>query len=65
MGETAANSGRGGESNDSKLKEAKISSNPGTVDAVMEAVAASTFARHRETMLNLERRTSENVAWSS
>jgi len=54
-----------GEWGDSKLKEAKISSNSDMVDDVTEVTAASTFARHCETMLSLDSMTSENVAWSS
>ena len=44
----AADGGWGGVSNDSKLKEAKISSNLDMVDGVAAEIAASMFARHRE-----------------
>ena len=54
-----------GRSDDSKLSEAKISSNSDIVDAVIEAVAASTFARHWETILSLERITSARISWPS
>lgn len=50
---------------DSKLKEANMSSNSDTVDEVRAAVAASALARHRETMLNLDKTTSESVSKSS
>jgi len=42
-----------------------MSANPDTVDAVIDTAAASTFARHRETILSLESTTSENISWSS
>ena len=42
-----------------------MSSNSDMMVEVREAVAASTFARHCETILSLENITSEKVAWSS
>ena len=53
MGETA-DGGLVGGSSDSKLKEAKISSNPDMVNDVTEVTAASTFARHCEIASSLE-----------
>ena len=61
VGETTHESWGGG-SDDSKLKEAKMSSNSDMVDEVRTAVAASAFARHWETILSLESIISENIA---
>ena len=38
--------------------------NSDIVDDVRDAIAASVSARHRDTMLNLDRMTSEGISWS-
>lgn len=57
MGETTDN-GWVVESNDSKLKEEKMSSNSEMVDDVTEVAAASMFVRHCEIASSLERNSS-------
>ena len=57
--------GWAGNSGDSRSREAKRSSSSAMVDNVTETVAASAFARHCETILNLESITPENMTRSS
>lgn len=60
-----AHGDRTSDSDDPKSRDAKMSSSSDMMVEVREAVAASIFARHWETMLNLERTTSGHSVWLS
>jgi len=64
VGETA-HGGCTGKSDNFKSKEANRLLSSAMVDDVTDAIAASTFASRWETMLSLERRTSESASSSS
>jgi len=65
VGEMTPDGGWCGGSSDSKLKEAKISSNSDMVDDVTEVIAASIFARHSEMASSLEITSFGCSAWPS